>query len=279
MRERNASGSADDYAAFQRAWAELRLDQEPPPREAFACHLAPHAFFLEDERGEIAAYALVRGYGARGDVRQIVVLPGWRRRGVGGELMATVAARLGRAGCADWRLEVRADNRAAIALYRSVGMEVRRPLTVLRLGEDARRRLARRAALPLLTPDQEGGCEDAFDLGRGWLAALRARRPDLPMRGGPDGLVRWMPDFTGRCGLLFPFRARAAEVAASLLGAAPEASGEAELMAVDAGIAAWLEAAGARVHDRLLEMGGPLRAWAWGSRAAQDPAAPRNRSP
>jgi len=268
LRERNLSGSAADHAAFVRAWAELELDQTAPPRDVFACHQAPHAFFLETATGEVAAYALIRGYGARGDVRQIVVMPAWRGRGVGKRLMAAVAARLRRAGCSDWRLEVKAENAAAIGLYESVGMKVRRPMTIVRL--DARAAAATVAAagpgaarLRPLRADVEAPYEDAFDLGRGFLAAVRARRPDLPMlalemAGMPAGLVRWIPDYLGACGLLFPFRARDTKVLPALLAAADGAAGQIELMGTDAGVSQWLLGAGARTHECLLEMGAPL---------------------
>src|SRR5260221_1955318 len=123
MRVRAATDA--DYTAFTTFWAGLDLEPPPPPRERWCEHLRPSTIFLEDDHGTLAAYALLFPLGERGDVRQIVVGPSFRRRGVGRELMATVAARLRAAGCTNWRLEVRADNAPALALYRSVGMSVR----------------------------------------------------------------------------------------------------------------------------------------------------------
>ena len=125
--ERSAGDGREDYDAFVRAAAELGIEGAPPPHEVFACHVAPYAFFLETAAGELAAYALCRGYGKRGDVRQIVVMPAFRRRGVGTRLLAKVAERLRRAGCSDWRLEVRSDNAAgddpnAVPLYPTLYM-------------------------------------------------------------------------------------------------------------------------------------------------------------
>src|SRR6185369_8026101 len=55
-------------------------------------------------------------------VSQIVVAPHARRRGVGRALLAEVASRAREAGCTTWRLNVKPDNVAALALYESFGM-------------------------------------------------------------------------------------------------------------------------------------------------------------
>src|SRR5258706_4004638 len=94
----------DDYDAFVAFWAELQLVQPAPARAHWCTHLMPATIFLDD-----AGYGLSFAFGARGDVRQIAVMPAYRKRGVGRELMAAVAARLRGLGCTDWRLEVRAD--------------------------------------------------------------------------------------------------------------------------------------------------------------------------
>src|SRR5512143_4320360 len=83
----------EDHPAFARFWAELGIDQPAPDIEYWDIHLRPKTIFLEAPGGELAAYALTFPFGARGDVRQIVVDPSFRRRGVGQQLLAEVAAR------------------------------------------------------------------------------------------------------------------------------------------------------------------------------------------
>lgn len=64
---------------------------------------------------------------ARGRTLRVLSLgvhPEWRRRGVAGRLLAQARAAAGSAGLVRLRLEVRADNRAAIALYLRHGFTV-----------------------------------------------------------------------------------------------------------------------------------------------------------
>jgi GNAT superfamily N-acetyltransferase len=65
-------------------------------------------------------YAII---GDTAHVSQIAVAPEARRRGIASALMKDVADRARRAGCKTWRLNVKIDNAAAIALYESLGLE------------------------------------------------------------------------------------------------------------------------------------------------------------
>jgi [ribosomal protein S18]-alanine N-acetyltransferase len=59
--------------------------------------------------------------GDQAHVTNIVVAPGWRRSGIGTQLMAALARTAIGRGCVAWTLEVRASNVAAQELYRSFG--------------------------------------------------------------------------------------------------------------------------------------------------------------
>jgi [ribosomal protein S18]-alanine N-acetyltransferase len=61
-----------------------------------------------------------RGYGSARLV-SLVVAPGWRRRGIGRVLLRHAEREATRRGCLALRLEVRADNLAALALYQGLG--------------------------------------------------------------------------------------------------------------------------------------------------------------
>ncbi len=88
-----------------------------------------------------AVGALVLSYREGGTTLRIYsigVEPGARRRGVGGRLLAYAFAVGKRRGLALLRLEVRSDNRPALALYRRFGFEVRdRVAHYYGVGEDA----------------------------------------------------------------------------------------------------------------------------------------------
>ncbi len=259
MRVRDARPG--DHEDFRRFLAELGADQPPPDFATWNAHLRPRTLFLETDTGELAAYALCFPLGPRGDVRQIVVAPAWRGRGVGRELMAVVAARLRAEGCLDWRLEVRADNAPAIALYTAVGMRVLHDVCVVRMTSIDARGFAKPGDATRVTPTDDHVLEARFDLGTGAIARWRARRPNATFWQLPDaGLVSYWGDFTPERALLFPFRAVRPEHAAALLHAvlADGAPPNLELHVVDPSIAEALVAAGGHIHERMFEMGGAL---------------------
>ena len=74
-------------------------------------------------KGTLAAYALtlLRRGSAVARLYSIAVDPAWRGHGLGAALLIDAQEQALRAGCDRLRLEVRADNAAAIALYRHAG--------------------------------------------------------------------------------------------------------------------------------------------------------------
>lgn len=250
----------DDYDAFMRFWAELGLGQPPPPRDSWVEQLCPQTLFLAD--GEhLAAYNLAFAFGARGDVRQVVVAPEYRRRGVGRALMAAVADKLRARGCTEWRLEVRANNAPAIALYRSVGMQPHCDIHIVTLDRDACARFAATRSgahrSVEVTPDDDRELERALDLGAGQLARWRAHRVGSPLRRiGTTALTQVRRDFAPTHGLLFPFRAPDPDVAAHLM--ADALPGPHEVCVIDPAIHAALLGAGATPKEHQVEYAGAL---------------------
>jgi ribosomal protein S18 acetylase RimI-like enzyme len=254
-----------DHVRYKQLQAMLDTDQAPFEIDWWDEHYRQHTWFLETPIGELVAYALIIPLGTRGDVRQISVDPAWRGRGVGKELMNVVAAKLRDAGCRDWRLEVRADNAPALALYRSVGMSVLREIDVLRMPREAVVAFAatRSGRLQVQPVDDahDSALEQRFDLGGGQLARWRTARPQAAMwRIGDVALTHYMPRFLPGCGLFFPFRAPDADHAAHLFGAAValELRDRIEVCAIERPVAQALRAAGATAYDHQLELGGPL---------------------
>ena len=255
----------DDHPAYKTFWAELPIDQPPFEVDWWDQHYRGFTTFLETEAGELVAYALIVPLGTRGDVRQIVVHPAWRNRGVGKQLMEMVRTQLREAGCRDWHLEVVATNAAAIALYRHIGMDVLHEIRVLRIARaDAERFAATRSGrlhVESVEPAQDAAFEQRFDFGAGQLARWRTARPKAVMwRIGDVALTHYMPGFLPDCGLLFPFRAPDADHAAHLVAQACELGmpDRVELCAIEPPVADALLAAGAVAYEHQLEMGGPL---------------------
>ena len=75
--------------------------------------------------GALAGYAMVgfRATSRAARVFSLAVDPGRGRRGIGRALLEACEARARARGCVEVRLEVRADNAAAVALYRGAGYE------------------------------------------------------------------------------------------------------------------------------------------------------------
>ena len=80
--------------------------------------------YLVAEDGErLLGYAGLLVPGPEADVQTIAVLPGAQRLGVGRLLLSALIELAAQAGATWLLLEVRADNEAAIALYRGAGFE------------------------------------------------------------------------------------------------------------------------------------------------------------
>jgi ribosomal-protein-alanine N-acetyltransferase len=77
----------------------------------------------EDEDGALAGYAGLLISIDTADIQTLAVLPEYQRCGLGTRLLAALIAHARERRVADLLLEVRADNDAALALYRSHGFE------------------------------------------------------------------------------------------------------------------------------------------------------------
>ena len=160
------------------------------------------------------------------------------------------------------------DNPAAIALYRSVGMDVIRELVSMRMTVDQVRAFAatRSGALRVETvePAEDAVHEARWDLGRGQIARWRrARGPNARlMKIGDRALAQYTPDFTSEWGLIFPLYAIDRGHAAAIFGAVTEMpmTPTIEMQFPDGVAAQALIRAGAHVIERLYEMGGRLPA-------------------
>lgn len=197
----------EDYDAYAELFAELGVDDPVPSRDKYQRDLMPSSFVLEED--QVIAYAYVQTLGGVGYVRQVIVRPGYRRRGLGRALMGEAARRFREAGCLSWCLNVKPENTAAIALYRSLGFKQAYASAAMRMGWDIVERLPsiRGCTATAVAAAEIPELEEQLAIQRGLLAPLvpRADRVVLVLRDGKEvvGLAAFDPTFPG----CFPFRA------------------------------------------------------------------------
>ena len=225
VHERDAT--THDYGSFVALWPELRINHTPPDRLYWERELAPHTFLLETVGGEIVSLACCFAFGKTGDVRQVVVSPAWRRRGLGFQTMHSAARRLRARGCTAWRLEVERTTVAAIRLYQRAHLRATGSIAVVRASSAVARSFsARRAANFKVTKPASSSLaalEEKFDLPTGTLPYWMTSRPDShllvvcqdSMPHEPVGLARWRSG-RGDTDIIFPLEGSPAAVSAVL---------------------------------------------------------------
>ncbi len=197
----------DDYDAFAQLFPELLVPDPVPPRTAWETALAP-ATFVAASNERIVGYCYFEELFDTGYVRNLVVSPTARRRGVGRALLQSVAEHLRGCGKTSWRLNVRSSNQAAIALYEKVGLHTKYFAVALRLPWSAVDALpAGAATIDTLDSARDAQLEGEFAIPTGQLALARNKgRLLFEARaftsGQPVGLAVFDPKFPGA----FPFR-------------------------------------------------------------------------
>jgi len=76
---------------------------------------------LAEAEGELAGFCIVQIEGTVGYVVTLDVAPAWRRRGLAGQLMAELEARVAAAGAQAMELHVFTGNIGAMRLYEGIG--------------------------------------------------------------------------------------------------------------------------------------------------------------
>lgn len=259
---------AEDYAAYARLFLELGVPDPAPGAARFTDELMDRVLVCDDA-GELLGYVAFELVGREGFIRNLVVAPSARGRGVGTALMLAAAAELRRRGATGhWRLNVKVDNAPAIGLYERLGLRAEYGSvamlvpwqTVARLPTPASDRAWGPATL--VEPDDDEALEQALGLRPGRLQQARQRGCILLQLGderAPLGVAAFDPTFPGA----FPFRVADASLAAPLLRALAVHArpGDNALQLVvedDEALARALLAAGATERYRLLNYAGPL---------------------
>lgn len=253
------------YADFARLYPELGVDDPVPAQADWLRRMAADTLFLE-RGGRVVAYGYAQALGDSGYVRHVVVAPVARGTGLGRATMLALRDRLRERGCSAWQLNVKVDNRPAIALYRSLGLAGDYRTWVLRIPNGAPLSLA--ASPPGLTaqeplPAADSALEREFDVPAGLLARHRAKADARLFRfelaGRAVALAPFDPFFPG----CFPFRLREAACARgvfdTLLPLVPRGRPHLQLVLErDEPAARVLLAAGARLVFEIQHMRGAL---------------------
>lgn len=117
----------EDREALVALWKRV-FPNDPPhnaPSRVIDLKLAVDDLIFVAEEGEGIAGACMAGYdGHRGWLYAVAVSPDCRRRGTGTALVKTAMAGLRKIGCPKVNLQIRADNTAVAAFYKSLGFSV-----------------------------------------------------------------------------------------------------------------------------------------------------------
>jgi ribosomal protein S18 acetylase RimI-like enzyme len=114
-----------DQASVAKLWATVFPDDLPwnAPSELIhrKKHAQPELFWIAQLDGEIVGTILAGYDGVRGWIYHLAVDPAQRRQGTARLLMQTAEASLEALGCPKINLQVRMQNRAAVAFYKALG--------------------------------------------------------------------------------------------------------------------------------------------------------------
>ncbi len=210
--------TAADFALHVRLMPELEVDDPPPVREKWVADQCALTLVAELAGVGVGTCFWQRLDGS-GYVRQLIVAPEARRHGVGRVLMEEVARQLRGAGCTTWRLNVKPQNTAAVALYTSLGFRREYGSTSLKVEWPVLERLPVSAAVSLrvIEPEDDAAVEQVFALPAGQLAGARSpQRVLLQLVNAADvpvGLAVFSPAYPGA----FPFRVKDLQYTRALL--------------------------------------------------------------
>lgn len=104
-----------EAACFRQCWSKPMLE------ESFAS--AWNLFLGAEESGRLMGYGIVSVIAGEGEVLRIAVLKGYRRRGIGRELLEVMAEAARQKGAQGLTLEVRESNLTARNLYLCAGFQ------------------------------------------------------------------------------------------------------------------------------------------------------------
>jgi ribosomal protein S18 acetylase RimI-like enzyme len=123
----------DAVLALWRATEGIGLHDDADSREGVARYLArnPGLSFVAEDGGKIVGAVLCGNDGRRGFLHHLAVQKGYRRSGIGGQLVQRCLSALSEAGLRKCHIFVIADNVEGQRFWRSIGWEERTALKVM----------------------------------------------------------------------------------------------------------------------------------------------------
>ena len=117
----------DDREAIIALWERVLPANAPhnDPAKSFDAKFAmgDDLLFVATDSGTVIGTAMAGYDGHRGWLYSVAVLPEYRRRGIGTDLVLRAISALRAAGCAKVNLQVRATNAAVQGFYQSLGFD------------------------------------------------------------------------------------------------------------------------------------------------------------
>lgn len=107
-----------ETASFTEPWTRPMVEQELGSEHCFALGLVDRR---PNHKDLLSAHALFRTVPPTAELNRIAVAPEDRRQGLGRVLLGQALGQLAKASCREVFLEVRSNNKAALALYRALG--------------------------------------------------------------------------------------------------------------------------------------------------------------
>lgn len=212
--------TADDHPTIARLFVDLGTNEPAPDRARFERVMRAGTAMVVGAGDAVCGYVFTQALEDSAYVRNLVVEPEARGRGVGRFAMEAVAERFRAAGCARWYLNVSQDNVAARRLYERCGLRSTHAACAARLRWGAAAQLPTGAPpAHAADPAEDPELDAAFGMPRGLVgASRRAGKMILAVRdasGDVIGVSAFDPGFPGA----FPFRAKSLGAARSLLEA------------------------------------------------------------
>ena len=116
-----------DEPAVISLWREcglVRPQNDPAKDIARKMKVNPELFLVAEGDGVVVGSVMAGYEGHRGWINYLAVAPGRQRIGIGRQLVAEAERLLRAAGCPKVNLQVRPDNRAAVAFYERLGFAI-----------------------------------------------------------------------------------------------------------------------------------------------------------
>jgi ribosomal protein S18 acetylase RimI-like enzyme len=203
-----------DYASFAQLFLELKTPEDVP-RESLWQSFICERTWVAIESGEVVGYIFFQVLPKSLYIRHLVSAPDVRRRGLGRFLLESVRSKYRGGVQQTWELNVKQDNQAAIAFYRSLGMKPKYESLVFRVPLTEPACAAYRTTAQLAEPpvsvakfeaQDDPDVESALGLPAGLLSDSRALSTRIMLRAtqaaASIGVAAFDPGFPGA----FPFR-------------------------------------------------------------------------